>query len=80
LLHRLTGTINPMLASDMAMAAILAEAGARSAACNVQINLPLLDEELVRTTFEKTIATTLADARRIAEKVQDSAATRATGG
>lgn len=44
LLERMLGTTNQMLASDLAIAAILAEAGAKSAAWNVRINLPLLND------------------------------------
>ena len=46
--------------------------GARSAACNVRINLPLLEDEMVRTAFERTMAQTLTDAQRIAQQVQDA--------
>ena len=75
LAQRLCGTTNPMLASDLAMAAILAEAGAKSAACNVRINLPLLEDEQVRGAFERTLQQTLSDAARIAQEVQQACRT-----
>jgi formiminotetrahydrofolate cyclodeaminase len=69
LLQQLCGTTNAMLASDLAMAAILAEAGARSAAWNVRINLPQLEDAQVRSTFEQTVSQTLAAAHRIAAEI-----------
>jgi len=70
LLQGLAGKTNKMLASDLAIAALLAEAGARAAAWNVRINLPLLDDELMRSTFERTIERTLSDASQIAREVE----------
>ena len=45
LLDRLAGKTNRMLSSDLAIAAILAEAGAQAASWNVRVNLPLLKNE-----------------------------------
>ncbi len=70
LLKGLCGTTNAMLASDLAIAAILAEAGARAAAWNVRINLPLLEDQAVRDTFTATIGQTLADAAAIASEIE----------
>jgi formiminotetrahydrofolate cyclodeaminase len=42
-LHGLAGRTNRMLDSDLAIAAVLAEAGARAAAWNIRINLPLVE-------------------------------------
>ncbi|MDP7030350.1 MAG: cyclodeaminase/cyclohydrolase family protein [Phycisphaerales bacterium] len=48
LLASLPGRTNPMLASDLAVAAILLQAACASAAWNVRINLPSLDCDLER--------------------------------
>ena len=45
LLDRLVEKTNRMLDSDLAIAAILSEAGAKAAAWNVHMNLPLLKDE-----------------------------------
>lgn len=80
LLQRLCGTTSPSLASDLAMAAILAEAGARSAAWNVRINLPLLDDESVRLVFGQTLEQTLGDAGDIAREIEVACARHTIGG
>ena len=55
LLDRLPGRTTKLLASDLAIAAVLAEAATRSAAWNVRINLPLTDDAdaLGRETAER---------------------------
>lgn len=70
LLQKLCGTTNAMLASDLAIAAILAEAGARAAAWNVRINLPLLGDQAVRDTFMQTIEQALGDAADITREIE----------
>lgn len=45
LLESLAGRTNRRLDSDLAIAAILAEAGAKAGAWNVRVNLPMLSEE-----------------------------------
>jgi formiminotetrahydrofolate cyclodeaminase len=70
----LTGKTSAMLASDLAIAAVLAEAGARAAAWNVRINLPLLDDQAVRETFERTMAQTLSDAAHITREIETACA------
>ena len=80
LLQRLCGVTSPSLASDLAMAAILAEAGARSAAWNVRINLPLLDDESVRQMFGQTLEQTLGDASDIAREIEAECARQSNGG
>lgn len=65
-LERLCGTSNTHLRSDLAIAAILAEAGSRSAAWNVVVNAPNLG------VIARDRA--LADAQRLAEAARAAAA------
>ena len=66
----LEGKTNRFLASDLAMAAILAEAAARSAAWNVRINLALLDDDENRAALTTGLATTLATAADLARGIE----------
>lgn len=73
-LNHLAGTTNPNLNSDLAIAAILAEAAARSAAWNVRINLPLLHDEQERLALTTTVNQTLADVRSLCADVEQKCA------
>ncbi len=66
LLARLDGATNRMLRSDLVIAAILAEAAARSAACNVRVNLPLLEDHDESETLEREVADVLDRAAGLA--------------
>lgn len=61
--ERLEDRSNRMLRSDLAIAAVLADAGHRSAAANVRINLPLLDDPS-RAAAEGTVLAEAIDAIR----------------
>ncbi|TVQ53760.1 MAG: hypothetical protein EA377_07395 [Phycisphaerales bacterium] len=69
-LQALCGTTSRMLDSDLAIAAVLAETAARAAAWNVRINLPLLDDQSERASFEAHLAESLARARDIAQEIE----------
>lgn len=70
ILHRLLGRTNRMLASDLAIAAVLAEAGARSAAWNVRINLPLLADEDEAEQIDLQVTRLLSKASRLCEEIE----------
>jgi methenyltetrahydrofolate cyclohydrolase len=55
---------NPMLRSDLVIAAILAEAGVRASAQNVRVNLSLLGDEKASTEFEAEGARSCEEAAR----------------
>jgi formiminotetrahydrofolate cyclodeaminase len=62
LLELLCGRTNRMLASDLAIAAILGECAARSAAWNVRINLPQWSDAIGRANLTRDLARQLARA------------------
>lgn len=70
LMHTLCGTSNPHLRSDLAIAAVLAEATSRAAKWNVLINLasptPGLDSAALRSQIEKLTA----DAMRLTADIE----------
>jgi formiminotetrahydrofolate cyclodeaminase len=64
LLELLCGRTNRMLASDLAIAAILGECAARSAAWNVRINLPQWSDAVERADATRDLARQLARAAK----------------
>jgi len=72
LLARLPEATNRMLASDLTIAAILAEAAARAAAWNVRINLPLLGDDDLREQFAATLQTTLKNATELVQRIEQA--------
>jgi formiminotetrahydrofolate cyclodeaminase len=61
-LERLSASVGANIRSDLAIAALLAQAGAEAAACNVRINLPLLDDRREAERLETETAGRLATA------------------
>ncbi|MHC5002951.1 MAG: cyclodeaminase/cyclohydrolase family protein [Planctomycetota bacterium] len=59
----LVGATNRLLRSDLAIAAVLAEAAARAAAWNVHVNLPQLDDEERTSRIAHQVETLVADTR-----------------
>lgn len=60
---------NPRLASDLAIAALLAETAVASAVWNVRINLPLLDDPQRRRTLDQTAAALVEQAGKAAGEI-----------
>ncbi len=74
LLESLAPITNRHLRSDLAIAAVLGEATARSAAWNVAVNLPLVDDAGERGALESETARMVADARARAARVEAACA------
>jgi formiminotetrahydrofolate cyclodeaminase len=72
LLVKLPSTTNVMLHSDLAIAAILADTAVRSAAWNVRINLPLLEDAPVRAELERTLARSLDQSVRLCQAIEQA--------
>ncbi len=72
LLERLTSATNRMLVSDLAIAAILAEAGAKAAAWNIHVNLPLVADETRRKAIQIETDLSLANAARLRDRIESA--------
>jgi formiminotetrahydrofolate cyclodeaminase len=70
LMKTLGGTTNPMLKSDLAIAAVLAEAAARSAAWNVRVNLPLMQDQSDREELGSILDRALKTAHEAKDQVE----------
>lgn len=70
LMRSLVGTTNPMLNSDLAIAAVLAEAAARCAAWNVHINLTLLESASRGAEIEAAVQRDLQQAGLISASIE----------
>jgi formiminotetrahydrofolate cyclodeaminase len=66
----LAGRSNEWLRSDLAIAAVLAEAAATAAAWNVRVNLPLLDHPARRDAIEHDLDRFLTEAGSIRRTVE----------
>jgi formiminotetrahydrofolate cyclodeaminase len=70
LLRELCGRTNTLLRSDLAIAAILADAAARTAQWNISVNLPLIADEQRRHEYAKRAALTLGEVQTIAREIE----------
>jgi len=70
ILANLTGKTNVALNSDLAIAAILADAAVRAAMWNVEINLPLLTDETKLAAWLRTISESLAESQKLCAAVE----------
>ena len=70
----LVGCTNRMLRSDLAIAAILAQAGAEAAYENVKINLPLLEKQGLHAGVEEEADTLVRTATTLAAEIREHCA------
>ena len=75
LLKQLDGAIVSNLRSDAAIAALLAEAGVKSAAWNVRINLPLLKSESESAKIESQTQELLSQAAKVCCEIEQACKT-----
>lgn len=80
MMAKLPATTNSMLHSDLAIAAILADAAARSAAWNVRINLPMLEDAEKRTTLEGELEHSLSESRILCQAIEQACTAKPVGG
>jgi len=69
--EQLIGQSNEMLRSDLAIAAVAAEAAAASAGWNVRANLPLCEPAL-RDSMSNSLNSRLHDAARLRKRIEDA--------
>lgn len=74
LLRQLAGKSNAQLNSDLAIAAILADAAARAAEWNIRINLPLLDNDAIRQSISESAESLLNQARALSDETERACA------
>jgi len=74
LMKEIAGTTNAMLNSDLAIAAILADAACRAAVWNVRINLPLLTDAVQRSALSTRTEKSLAEASILTRAVESACA------
>ncbi len=70
LLDRLSAIANANLRSDVAIAALLAVTSARSAAWNVRVNLPLVDDPEEAARIGAEVERTLEETDRLARSIE----------
>jgi formiminotetrahydrofolate cyclodeaminase len=72
LLNRLSESVGANIRSDLAISALLAQAGAEAAACNVRINLPLLEDADEGRRLEAETVQRLAAAADLRRAIEDA--------
>jgi|TARA_B100000959_G_C14936661_1_gene606013 formiminotetrahydrofolate cyclodeaminase len=71
-IQTLVGTTNEMLASDLVIAAILAESAARSARLNIEINVKQMDVSEERISLLERTTSQLDECKAICKAIEDS--------
>ncbi len=76
LIQRLAGATNRMLASDLAIAAILSDAVVHAGAWNVRVNLSLLEDASRATEIESFVASRTEQATALRHAIESQCANR----
>jgi formiminotetrahydrofolate cyclodeaminase len=74
LLHQLISATNPQLKSDLAIAAVLADAAARSAAWNIRVNMPLLPNSRERQAMLDDTEAALSESAQLCATIERACA------